>query len=331
MESQVLGTGLERGSYLEVDGFDDTDGDGLTHVTDSETTQWGEVREGLDAHGLGWDQGDHGGITRLDEFGVFFGGFAGTAIAFLLDFSELAGNVGCVAIEHRRVTVTNLTGVVQDDDLGEEVGGATGWASFGVTSDESTTKFLDGNVLDVETNVVTGEGFSEGFVMHLNRLDFSGQTSRGEGNDHTGLDDTSFDTANGDCSDTADLVDVLEGETEGLIGGASRGQDVVEGLEQSHAGALAFFALTGPSLEPGHLGGGLQHVVSVPSGDGDEGNGNGVVTDLLDVAGNFLLDFFVTGIAVWGLGVVHFVDTDDQLLDTQGVGEKGVFAGLSVL
>ena len=69
----------------------------------------------------------------------------------------------------------------------------------------------------------------------------------------------------------------------------------------------------------------------MPSGDGDERNSNWVVTDLLDVAADFLLDFLVTSLAVWGLSGVHLVDTDDQLLDTQGVGEKGVLAGLSVL
>ena len=44
-------------------------------------------------------------------------------------------------------------------------------------------------------------------------------------------------------------------------------------------------------LVPTHVGRGTDHVVSVPSGDGDEGNGGGVVSDLLDEAGNLLLDF----------------------------------------
>ena len=65
--------------------------------------------------------------------------------------------------------------------------------------------------------------------------------------------------------------------------------------------------------------------------DGDEGNSDGVVTDLLDVAADFLLDFLITSFAVRGLGRVHLVDTDNQLLDTQGVGQQGVFAGLAVL
>ena len=36
----------------------------------------------------------------------------------------------------------------------------------------------------------------------------------GEGDNHTGNDDTSFDTTNRHCSNTTDSVDILKGETE---------------------------------------------------------------------------------------------------------------------
>jgi len=42
------------------------------------------------------------------------------------------------------------------------------------------------------------------------------------------------------------------------------------------------------------LGGLLQHVISVPSRDGDEGNGLRVVTDLFDEVGGFFDDFVET-------------------------------------
>merc|ERR1712002_135697 len=86
-----------------------------------------------------------------------------------------------------------------------------------------------------------------------------------------------------------------------------------------------------PSLVPAHVLGLLQHVVSVPSGDGDEGNSGGVVADLLDESRDLLLDLLETGLGVWWLGGVHLVDTDDELLDAQGVGEKGVLTSLAVL
>ncbi len=73
------------------------------------------------------DQGDHGSITRLDEFGVLLGGLTGTTITLLLDFGEFVGNVGGVTVQNGGVTVTDLAGVVIHDDLSVEVGGTLGW------------------------------------------------------------------------------------------------------------------------------------------------------------------------------------------------------------
>ena len=69
----------------------------------------------------------------------------------------------------------------------------------------------------------------------------------------------------------------------------------------------------------------------MPSGDGDEGNSDGVVADLLDEVLDLLLDFLEPGLAVGGLGRVHLVASNDELLDTKGVGEEGVLPGLAVL
>jgi len=55
------------------------------------------------------------------------------------------------------------------------------------------------------------------------RFNFSGHVGRSKGDDHTGLDDTSFNSADGHCSDTTDLVDILERESEGLIGRSDGG------------------------------------------------------------------------------------------------------------
>ena len=168
-------------------------------------------------------------------------------------------------------------------------------------------------------------------MVHLHGLDFSGQVVRGEGDDHAGLDDTGLHTADGHSSNTADFVDVLEGQTKGLVGGTLRGNDGVKGFQKG--GSLGVSFLTGdfPSLVPGHVGGGFQHVVSVPSGDGDEGNGSGIVADLLDEVLDFLDDFIEPGARVGGLGGVHLVDTNDQLLDTKGEGQESVFSGLTIL
>ena len=66
------GFGFLSGAVLLVHGLDDTDGNGLSHVTDGETTEWWVLRESLDAHGLAWSEDSDGGISGLDELGVVF-------------------------------------------------------------------------------------------------------------------------------------------------------------------------------------------------------------------------------------------------------------------
>merc|ERR1719450_2035009 len=115
------------------------------------------------------------------------------------------------------------------------------------------------------------------------------------------------------------LYQVLEGQTQRLVGGPGGGNDGVKGLQQGGAAGLALLALDGPSLVPGHVLGGGQHVVSMPAGDGDEGHGGRVITDLLDEARHFLLDLLKPVSAVGRLGGVHLVDGHDELLHAQGV------------
>ena len=81
---------------------------------------------------------------------------------------------------------------------------------------------------------------------------------------------------------------------------------------------------------PGHVLGGLQHVVSMPSGDGDEGNSSWVVANLLDEALDLLLDLLKPGLRVGGLSRVHLVDTNNELLDAKGVGQESVLASLPI-
>jgi hypothetical protein len=310
------------------DGLDDTDSDSLTHVTDGETTKRRVVSEGLNAHGLGGNHLDDGSVTRLDELGVGLGGLTGTAIDLLEELRELAGNVGSVAIEDWCVTGTDLTGVVEDDDLGVEGLSTLGGVVLGVTGNVATTDLLDGDVLDVEADVVTGNTLDKLLVVHLDGLDFSGDTSGGEGDDHTGLDNTGLDTTDGNRANTANLVHILEGKAEGLVGRTGRGVDGINGLEEGLSGGLGLGLLL-PTLVPGAVGGVVDHVVAVEAGDGDEGNVLGVVADLLDEVGGLLDDLLETGLGP--LGGVHLVDGNDELLDTEGVGEQSVLTGLSVL
>jgi hypothetical protein len=311
-----------------LNGLDDTDSDGLTHVTDGETAQRRVVGESLNAHGLGGNHLDDGGVTRLDELGGSLNSLAGTAVDLLEELGELAGNVGGVAVKDGSVTGTDLTRVVENNDLSVEGSSAQRGVVLGVTSDVATANVLDGDVLHVEANVVTGDTLGKLLVVHLDGLDFSGDTSGGEGDDHTGLDDTGLDTTDGNRANTTNLVDILEGKAEGLVGGTDRGVDGVDGLEEGLTSGLGLGLLL-PTLVPGAVGGSLNHVVSVETGDGDEGNVLGVVADLLDEVGGLLDDFLVT--LLRPLGGVHLVDGDDELLDTEGVGKQGVLTSLTIL
>ena len=308
--------------------LDDTDGDGLAHVTDGEATKRGVVGEGLNAHGLGGNHLDDGGVTRLDELGAGLDRLAGTAVDLLEELRELAGNVSGVAVEDGRVTSADLTGVVEDDDLGVEAVAALGGVLLGVTGNVATTDLLDGDVLDVEADVVTGKTLGELLVVHLDGLDFSGDTSGGEGDDHAGLDHTGLNTTDGNRADTTDLVDILEGKTEGLVGGTAGGVDGVNGLEEGLTSGLGLGLLL-PTLVPGAVGGDVDHVVTVETGDGHEGNVLGVEADLLDETGGLLDDLLVTGLGP--LGGVHLVDGNDELLNTKGVGEESVLTSLAIL
>jgi len=332
--SLLLGTSLDSslgnlsGLVRLDDGLDDTDSNSLSHVANGETSKRWVISEGLNTHGLGWNHLDDGSITRLDELGGVLNGFTGTTIDLLQELTELASNVGSVAIKDWSVTSTDLTRVVKDDNLGVEGLSSLRWVVLGVTGDVTTTDFLDGNVLDVEANVVSWETLDKLLVVHLDGLDFSGDTSWGEGDDHAGLDSTGLDTADWYSANTTDLVHILEWQTEWLVDWAGWWVDGIDGLEEGLASGLGLGLLL-PALVPWAVGGGFDHVVTVEARDWHERDVLGVVADLLDEIGR-LLDDLVEAL-LGPLGGVHLVDGDDELLDTQSVGEKSVLTGLAIL
>ncbi len=144
----------------------------LPHVTNGEATERSVLLEDLDAHGLARNHLDVGRVAGLEELGGSLKILVGTTIDLLDELGELAGNVGRVAVENRSVASTDLTRVVQNDDLGSEGLGGLGRVVLGVTADVATTDFLDRDVLHVEADVVARGTLSELLVVHLDGLDF---------------------------------------------------------------------------------------------------------------------------------------------------------------
>jgi len=304
----------------------------LSHISDGESSKRSVLGKWFDAHWLGWQHLDDGGVTRFDLCWVVFDLLSGSSIDFLDHLVESASDMGGMAIQDWSVTFLDFTGVVQDDDLGVEGFGLVGWVFLAVRAHVTSSDIFDGDVLDVESDVVAWKTFWDLGVVHLDGFDFGGDVGWSEFDDHTGFDDTGFDSADWHSTNTTDFVDVLEWESEGFVGWSDWLVDSVQSFEQSFTGFLAtFFGLFGPAFVPGHVLGWLNHVVSVPSRNWDESDGFRVVTDFLDVTGDFLDDFFVSIFGVFWLGVVHLVDSDDELFDSEGESEKSVFSGLTVL
>lgn len=72
------------------------------------------------------------------------------------------------------------------------------------------------------------------------------------------LDDTSLHTTDWHSSNATNLVDILEGQAEGLVAGALGGLNEVQGLQQDG------------SLVPVHVAAAVNHVISLEARDGHE-------------------------------------------------------------
>ena len=106
--------------------------------------------------------------------------------------------------------------MVEHDDLGGEVLHSARRLVLGVGGDVAPLDVLDGDVLDVEANVVAGDGLGQRLVVHLDGLDLGGELHGGEGDDLAGLDDAGLHTAHGHCANASDFVDILGKWSQGV-------------------------------------------------------------------------------------------------------------------
>lgn len=74
----------------------------------------------------------------LDELGSGLYRFTGTAVDLLKEFCELASNMGSVAVKNWGVAISDLTGVIHQDDLSVEGLSSLRRIIFRVTSNITT-------------------------------------------------------------------------------------------------------------------------------------------------------------------------------------------------
>uniref|UniRef100_A0A8C9MY21 Uncharacterized protein n=1 Tax=Serinus canaria TaxID=9135 RepID=A0A8C9MY21_SERCA len=137
------------------------------------------IREALNTHGFSRDHINDGSISRFQEFGAILQLLARTTINLLLKLSKFARNVSGMAIQHRGIASSFHGRVI-----------------LAVTSNITTANILHRHVLNIEANVVTRQSFAQGFVVHLNRFNFSCYIDWGKCNHHAWLQNTCFHTAN---------------------------------------------------------------------------------------------------------------------------------------
>ncbi|KAB1279495.1 hypothetical protein Cadr_000006834 [Camelus dromedarius] len=155
------------------------------------------VRDALNTHGLARNHVNNGSITRFQELGTIFQLFPRMTVNLLLQFSKLASNVSCVTIQYRCISSTDLAWMVQDNHLSCEASCFHWWIIFAVTSHIATMNILDRHVLDVEAHVVP-----------------------------------SLHSTHRNSTSTTNLVDILEGQTQGLVSWLSWWQDAIQSLKQ---------------------------------------------------------------------------------------------------
>lgn len=83
-------------------------------------TQWRILGEALHTHGFSGHHGNDCGISRFEGLWVVLKFLARTPVDLLLELAEFAGDVSSVAVQHRSVTLGDLSRVVQNDDLQRE-------------------------------------------------------------------------------------------------------------------------------------------------------------------------------------------------------------------
>ncbi|OSS23711.1 hypothetical protein BV338_05718 [Pseudomonas syringae pv. actinidiae] len=107
--------------------------------------------------------------------------------------------------------------MVQDNHLSSEASCFHWWVVFAVTSNIASSNIFDRHVLYIEAHIVPRKSFTQSFMVHFNRLDFSCYIDWSKGNHHARLENTSLHSAHRDSANASNFIDILEGQSQGLV------------------------------------------------------------------------------------------------------------------
>ncbi|GER51100.1 translation elongation factor 1-alpha, partial [Striga asiatica] len=213
---------LSTRSILLLNTLDHTNSYSLPHVTNSKSSKWRVLGKGLNHHRLSWNHLDKPSISIFQELGLLLELLTRSPVNLGHKFSKLDSNVRSVAVEHRCISLSNLSRVIHDNHLRGKVSSFLSRIFLRVRGNITALEILNSNILHVEPDIITWESFLHCLVVHLNRFNFSGQTRRAESHHHTRLQNTRLYTANWDSSNTTNLVDVLKGKAKRLSRASKR-------------------------------------------------------------------------------------------------------------
>jgi len=213
--------------------------------------------------------------------------------------------------------------MVKDNNLGIKGRSLLAWVVLIIGADITSFDIFDRDISDGETDIVTWGSKWQLFVMHLDGLAFRGKRAWGEFDDHSWFQQTGLNSTDWDRTDTGDLEDVVDWKSQWLVGWSDWGSHSVEGSDKGSTFVPWHVVLTGLGL----FG---KHVLAGQTGEWNEGDLVNLVTGFLQESGSLFLNFLISVLGVVDRWVIHLVDTDTHLFNTEGESKKSMFSGLAV-
>jgi hypothetical protein len=298
---------------LELNGLNDTHGDGTVAVADGKAAKGRVSGVGLAGEGLSGDHANYGAVTADQGVGGGLSRLASLLVELGDKLGKLDGQVARVAIHNGGVASTDFARVLEDNNLGGERHDLAWRRVLELTYNVTLVDIGDSETTDTKSNVVPRESLGNLGLVHFNSADFSSLASRSESDGHSGLKNTRLYATDRHSSNTTNLVHVLDRDTERLVDRADGLVDIVKSVDESRA-----------RVPLDVVGLGLK-VITGPSSNRNEVDQLGLIAnlfnDLSDLSANLLKSL------AGPVAGIHLVYSYDKLSHTESVREENMLAG----